>query len=143
LFCSFAIYLFLCAKYVVLSLYLILSNRVVLVASSVRATNYFASLFIYIYCFNNTFLASNRKIDANKTIIDLRKIIFFAIKENIFAFKSHFFFLLCSISYNSLITNKQIKNFNKIENLKIFDNINSALLVLETYIDSLKFVLYI
>ncbi len=83
-----------------------------------KATNYFASLFIDICCFDSTFLTSNKEINANKMIIYLRKIIFFAIKKDVLAFKSYFFFLLCSIFYNSLITNKRIKNFNKIENLK-------------------------
>jgi len=135
--------LFLCARYIVLGLYLVLLSRVVLVALDVRATNYFASLFIYICCFDNTFLANNREINANKTIIDLRKIILFAIEENVLVFKSYFFFLLCLISYDSLITNKRIESFNKIENLKTFNNISNASLVSRAYINSLKFIFYV
>jgi hypothetical protein len=89
------------------------------------------------------FLVNNREINANKTIIYLQEIILFAIEEDIFAFKSCFFFLLYLISYNLLITNKQIKNFDKIENLKIFNNISNAFLVSKTYISYLKFALYI
>jgi hypothetical protein len=143
LFCSSIIFLFLCVKYIVLSLYLILSNRVVLIALNIRATNYFANLFINICCFNSIFLANNKEINVNKTTIYLRKIIFFAIEEDIFAFKSYFFFLLCLISYNLLIINKQIKNFNKIKNLKIFNNICNVSLVPKTYINYLEFALYI
>ncbi len=108
-----------------------------------RATNYFASLFISIYRFDNTFLASNREINANKIVIYLRKIILFAIEENVLAFKSRFFFLLCSISYDLLITNKRIKSFNKIKNLKTFNNISSAPLVFGTHINYFKFILYV
>ncbi len=135
--------MFLCVEHVVLSSYLILLSRVVLVALNMRATNYFASLFINICRFNNTFLANNRGMNANKTIIHSRKIIFLAIKENVLVFKSRFSFLLCSISYDSLITNKRIKSFNKIKNLKTFNNISSAPLMLKTYIDYLKSILYV
>ncbi len=135
--------MFLCAKHVVLSLYLILSNQVVFVVLNIRATNYFASLFIDICRFDNTFSTSNREINANKTIVYLQKIIFLAIKEDVLVFKSRFFSLLYSIFYNSLITNKQIKNFNKIKNLKTFNNINSASLVSKAYINYLKFTLYV
>jgi len=133
--------LFLCAKYVVLNLYLILSSQVVLIALDIRATNYFASLFIDICCFNNTFSTSNKEINANKTIIYLREIILFAIKEDVLAFKSRFF--LCSIFYDLLITNKRIKSFNKIENLKTFNNISSASLMSRAYINYLKSTLYV
>jgi len=135
--------LFFCVKHVVLSLYLVLLSRVVLVALDIRATNYFASLFIDICRFNNIFLASNKEINANKTIIYLREIIFLVIEKDVLAFKSCFSFLLCSISYNLLITNKRIKSFNKIKNLKIFNNISNASLVLKFYINYLEFVLYI
>ncbi len=108
-----------------------------------RATNYFASLFINICRFNNTFLVDNKEMNANKTIIYLQEIILLAIEEDVLAFKSRFFFLLCLISYDSLITNKRIKSFNKIKNLKTFNNISNAPLVLKTYIDYLKFILYV
>ncbi len=143
MFCSFAIYLFLCAKYIISSLYLILSNRVILIASNIKATNYFASLFIDICYFNSTFLANNREINANKTIIYLREIILLVIEEDILAFKSCFSFSLYSISYNLLITNKQIESFDKIENLKTFNNICNASLVSKIYINYLEFILYI
>ena len=81
-------------------------------------------------------------MNANKTIIYLQKIILLAIEENVFAFKSRFFFL-CSIFYNSLITNKRIESFNKIENLKTFNNINSASLMLKAHINYLKSILYV
>jgi len=134
--------LFLCVKHVVLSLYLVLLNQVVLIVLNIRATNYFESLFISICCFNNMFLTNNREINANKIIIYLQKIILLAIEKDVLAFKSCFFFLLCSIFYNLLITNKQIKSFNK-KKLKTFNNINSASLVFRTYIDFLKSTLYI
>jgi len=137
------IYLFPCARHIVLSLYLILLSRIVLVALDIRATNYFASLFIDICRFNNTFLASNKEIDANKIVIYLQKIILLAIKEDVLAFKSCFSFLLCLIFYNLLITNKRIESFNKIENLKIFNNISSAFSIFRTYINYLEFALYI
>jgi len=108
-----------------------------------KATNYFASLFIDICCFNNTFSINNREINTNKIVIYLRKIIFLAIKEDVFVFKSRFSFLLCSIFYNLLITNKRIKSFNKIENLKTFNNISSASLVSKTYINYFKFIFYV
>jgi len=135
--------LFLCAKYVILSLYLILLNRVILVTLKIRATNYFASLFINICRFDNTFLANNREINANKTIIYLRKIILLAIEENVLAFKSFFLSLLYLIFYDLLITNKQIESFNKIKNLKTFNNISNVSLISKTYINYLKFALYI
>jgi hypothetical protein len=143
LFRSFVIYLFLCVKHVVLSLYLVLLGQVVLVVLNMRATNYFASLFINICRFNNTFSTNNKEINANKTIIYLRKIILFVIEENVLVFKSRFSFLLCSIFYSSLITNKRIKSFNKIENLKTFNNVNSAPLVLRTYVNYFEFILYV
>jgi len=89
------------------------------------------------------FLASNREINANKTIIYLRETILFAIEEDVLAFKSCFFFLLYLIFYNLLITNKKIKSFNKIKNLKIFNNISNASLVSKTYINYLKSTLCI
>ena len=52
-------------------------------------------------------------------------------------------FFLYLIFYDLLITNKQIKSFNKIENLKTFNNINSASLISKAYINYLKFALYI
>jgi len=107
----------------------------------IRATNYFASLFINICYFNNTFLANNREINANKIVIYLQKIILFVIEENVLVFKSCFF--LCLIFYNLLITNKRIESFNKIENLKTFNNINSASLVSKTYINYLELILYV
>jgi len=85
--------LFLCARYIVLSLYLVLLDQVVFVILSIEATNYFASLFIDICCFNSTFLANNREINKNKTIIYLRKIILLAIEEDVLAFKNCFFFI--------------------------------------------------
>ncbi len=105
MFCFFVFYLFLCAKYVVLNLYLVLSNRVVLVVLDIKITNYFASLFINICCFNSMFLANNKEIDIKKTIIYLQKIILFVIEEHIFVFRNCFFFLY-SIFYNLLINNK-------------------------------------
>jgi len=92
--CSSIIYLFLCAKYIVLSLYLILSNQVVLVVLNVKVTTYFASLFIDICCFNNMFLTNSREINANKTTIYLQKIILLAIEKDVLAFKSFFFFCI-------------------------------------------------
>ncbi len=126
-----------------MSLYLILLNRVILVTLKIRATNYFASLFINICRFDNTFLANNREINANKTIIYLRKIILLAIEENVLAFKSFFLSLLYLIFYDLLITNKQIESFNKIKNLKTFNNISNVSLISKTYINYLKFALYI
>ncbi len=82
-------------------------------------------------------------MNANKTIIYSREIILLAIEENVLAFKSRFFFLLCPISYDSLITNKRIESFNKIENLKTFNNISSASLVSRTHINHFKFILYV
>ncbi len=82
-------------------------------------------------------------MNANKTIIYLRKIILLAIEEDVLVFKSRFSFLLCLISYDSLITNKQIESFNKIENLKTFNNISNAPLMSKAHIDHFKFVLYV
>ncbi len=143
LFRSSVIYLFLCVKHVVLSLYLVLSSQVVLVVLDIKATNYFASLFINICCFNDTFSTNNREINTNRTIIYLREIILLAIKEDVLAFKSCFSFLLCLISYNLLITNKRIESFNKIKNLKTFNNISNASLVSKTYINYFKFTFYV
>jgi hypothetical protein len=143
LFRSSIIYLFLCVEHVVLSLYLVLSSRIVLVVLDIRATNYFASLFINICSFNNTFSTNNREINTNKTIIYSREIILLVIKEDVLAFKSCFSFLLCLIFYNLLITNKRIKSFNKIENLKTFNNISNASLVSKTYINYLMFTFYV
>ncbi len=84
--------MFLCVKHVVLSSYLVLLGRVVLVALDMKATNYFASLFIDICRFNNTFSTSNREINANKIIIYSQKIILLAIEEDVLAFKSFFSF---------------------------------------------------
>jgi len=139
---SSIIYLFFYVEHVVLSLYLVFSNRIVLIALDIRATNYFASLFINICCFDNTFLANNKEINANKTILYLQEIIFLAIEEDILAFKS-FSFLLCSISYDLLIINKRIESFNKIENLKTFNNISSASLMFEIYINHFESTLYV
>jgi hypothetical protein len=66
-------------------------NQIVLVVLDIKATIYFANLFIDICHFDITFSTNNREINANKTIIYLRKIIFFAIEEDVFAFKSRFF----------------------------------------------------
>ena len=52
-------------------------------------------------------------------------------------------FFLYLIFYDLLIMNKQIKSFNKIENLRTFNNINSASLISKAYINYLKFALYI
>jgi len=82
-------------------------------------------------------------MNANKTIIYLRKIILLAIEEDVLVFKSCFFFLLCSIFYDSLITNKQIKSFNKIGNLKTFSNISNVPLVSRAHINYLEFVLHV
>ncbi len=82
-------------------------------------------------------------MNANKTIIYLRKILLLAIEEDVLAFKSCFSFFLCLISYDSLITNKQIESFNKIENLKTFNNISNAPSMLKTYINYFKFTLYV
>jgi len=82
-------------------------------------------------------------MNANKTIIYLRKIILLAIEEDVLVFKSCFFFLLCSIFYDSLITNKQIESFNKIGNLKTFSNISNAPLVSRAHINYLEFVLHV
>ena len=65
-----------------------------------RATNYFASLFINICRFNNMFLVNNKEINANKTIIYLREIILFAIEKKNFIFKSRFF-LFCVRSFTT------------------------------------------
>jgi len=108
-----------------------------------KATNYFASLFIDICRFNNTFSTSNREINANKIIIYSQKIILLAIEEDVLAFNIFFFFFFCSIFYDSLITNKRIKSFNKIENLKTFNNISSAPLVSKTHINYLEFALHV
>jgi len=92
--------LFLCVKHVVLSLYLVLLNRVVLVALNMKATNYFASLFIDICRFDNIFSTSNREINANKIIIYSQKIILLAIEEDVLAFKS-FSFFFCVQSFTT------------------------------------------
>jgi len=60
------------------------SNRGIFAVSNIRATNYFANLFINICCFNNIFLVNNREIDTNQTVIYLQEINLFAIEENIF-----------------------------------------------------------